>query len=51
MNSESEASELEEVYMPEVEIEVPADSSLPAGQVIVEQSQDVKEHLTPRFVP
>jgi hypothetical protein len=51
MNSESEANELEEVYMPEVEIKVPTDRSLPAGQVIAEQSQDVREHLAPRFIP
>jgi hypothetical protein len=51
MNSKSEANENEEVYVPEVEIKVPDDRSLPAKQVIAEQSQDVKEHLTPRFVP
>jgi hypothetical protein len=51
MNSESEANELEEVYMPEVEIKVPEDRSLPAGQVIAEQSQDVREYLAPRFIP
>ena len=51
MNSESEANELEEVYMQEVEIKVPEDRSLPAGQVIAEQSQDVREHLAPRFIP
>ena len=51
MNSESEAIALEEVFMQDVARKVPVDSSLPAGQVIAEQSQDVKEHLTPRFVP
>ena len=51
MNPESEANPLEEVYGQEAEIKVPVDSSLPAGQVIAQQSQDVKEHLTPRFVP
>ena len=50
MNSESEANELE-VYMPEVEINVPQDRSLPAGQVIAEQSQEVREYLAPRFIP
>ena len=51
MDSESEANDLEEVYKPEVEIKVPTDCSLPAGQVITEQSQDVKEYLAPRFIP
>ena len=51
MYSESQTDELKEVYLQELEVKVPTDSSLPAGQVIVEQSQDVKEHLTPRFVP
>jgi hypothetical protein len=51
MNPDSEANQLEEVFVPEVEIKVPTDRSLPAEQVIAEQSQDVKEHLTPRFVP
>lgn len=51
MNSESEASELEEAYMPEVKIKVPEDRSLPAGQVIAEQSQEVREYLAPRFIP
>jgi hypothetical protein len=51
MDSESDANELEEVYMHEVEIKVPEDRSLPAGQVIAEQSQDVREHLAPRFIP
>ena len=51
MDSESEANELEEVYMQKVGIKVPADSSRPAGQVIAEQSQEVKEHLTLRFIP
>ena len=51
MNSELEASEVEDVYMPEVEIKVPEDRSLPAGQVIAEQSQDVREYLAPRLIP
>ena len=51
MNLESEVDKLEEVYTQEVEIKVPAYSSLPAGQVIAEQSHDVKEHLAPRFIP
>lgn len=51
MNSESETKELKEVYMPEVEIKVPEDRSLPAGQVIAELSQDVREYLAPRFIP
>jgi hypothetical protein len=51
MNSEPEAAKLEEVYMPEVEIKVPTDRSLPAAQVIAEQSREVKEHLAPRFIP
>jgi hypothetical protein len=51
MSSQLEANESKEVYVQEVEIKVPDDRSLPAGQVIAEQSRDVKEHLTPRFVP
>ena len=51
MKPESEANELEKVYMLEVEIKVPVDRSLPDEQVIAEQSQDVKEHFTPRFIP
>ena len=51
MNTESDPNELEKVYIPEVEIKVPEDRSLPAGQVIAEQSQDVREHLAPRFIP
>jgi hypothetical protein len=51
MNSESEVNELEEAYIPEVEIKVPEDRSLPAGQVIAEQSQDVRGYLAPRFIP
>ncbi len=51
MNSELEANEHEELYLPEVEIKVPIDRSLPAEQVIAEQSQDVKEYLAPRFIP
>jgi len=51
MNSEPEANKLEEVDLPEVEIKVPADRSLSAGQGIAEQSQDVNEHLAPRFIP
>jgi hypothetical protein len=51
MNSEADVNELEEAYMPEVEIKVPEDRSLPAGQVIAEQSQDVREYLAPRFIP
>ena len=39
MNSESEANQLEEVYMPKVDIEVPSDRSLPARQESAEQSQ------------
>ncbi len=51
MNSESESNEYEEAYMPVVEIKVPVDRSLPAEQVIAEQSQEVKEYLAPRFIP
>jgi len=51
MDTESDANDLKEVYMLEVEIKVPTDRSLPAWQVIAEQSQDIKEYLAPRFVP
>ncbi len=51
MDPEPDANELEEVYMPDVEIKVPTDRSLPAGQVIAEQSQDIREYLAPRFIP
>jgi hypothetical protein len=47
MKLEFDAYEFEEVYMQEVEIKMPIGCSLPARQVITEQSQDVKEHLTP----
>ena len=51
VNSEADVNEVEEVYMPEVEIKVPEDRSLPSGQVIAEQSQDVREYLASRFIP
>jgi hypothetical protein len=51
MNSESETIRAEEVYKPEVEIKVPTDRSLPAAQVIAEQSKNADEHLAPRFIP
>jgi hypothetical protein len=51
MNSVPEDNEDDEMYLPEVKIKVPADHSLPAGQVIAEQTQDVREYLAPRFIP
>jgi hypothetical protein len=47
----SQANELQEVYLQEAELEMLNDTSLPAGQVIAEQSTDAEEHLAPRFVP
>jgi hypothetical protein len=35
----------------EAELEKLADTSLPAGQVIAEGSEDAEEHLAPRFIP
>ena len=50
MKLEFDANEFEEVYMQEIEINLSTGCTLPAGQVIAEQSQDVKEHLTLQFV-
>ncbi len=44
MNSESEHKELQEVCMPDFNIEVPV-------YLIAEQSQNVKGQLAQRFIP
>lgn len=51
MNLTPQSDQAQEVSLQAPEIKVPDDRYLPAAQVIAEQSQDVKEHLTPRFVP
>jgi hypothetical protein len=51
MNPSSEPNELQEVHLQEADLKTINDTSLPAGQVIAEQSEDAEEHLTPRFIP
>jgi len=51
MNPSSEPNELQEVYLQEADLKTINDMSLPAGQVIAEQSKDAEEHLAPHFIP
>jgi len=53
MNPSSQPNELQEVQLQEADIKALTDTSLPAGQVIAEQTQDkdAEEPLAPRFVP
>ena len=53
MNPSSQPNELQEVQLQEAELKTLNDTSLPAGQVLAEQSQsqDAEEPRSPRFVP
>jgi hypothetical protein len=51
MNPPSQPNELQEVYLQQAEVEALNATSLSAGQVIAEQSQEAEERLTPRFIP
>ncbi len=51
MNPSSPPNELQEVHLQEADIQVLNDTSLPAGQVIAEQSEEAEEPLAPRFIP
>ncbi len=52
MNPSSQPNELQEVHLQEADLKVLNDTSLPAGQVIAEQSEQAEEEpLAPRFVP
>jgi len=51
MNPSSRPEELQEVYLQEADIKILSDTSLPAGQVIAEQSEAAEESLAPRFIP
>ena len=58
MNPSSQPNELQEVYLQEADtsvavlwIKILNDTSLPAGQVIAEGSEDAEDHLAPRFIP
>jgi hypothetical protein len=51
MNPSSEPNELQEIHLQEADLKTINDTSLPAGQVIAEQSEDAEEHLAPRFIP
>lgn len=53
MNPSSQPTELQEVHLQEADIKALNNTSLPAAQVIAEQTQDqdAEEPLAPRFVP
>ncbi|MBN2118822.1 MAG: hypothetical protein JW730_19790 [Anaerolineales bacterium] len=53
MNPSSQPNELQEVQLQEADIKALTDTSLPAGQVIAQQTQDqdAEEPRAPRFVP
>ena len=53
MNPSSQPNELQEVHLQEADLKTLNDTSLPADQVIAEQSQsqDAEEPRAPRFVP
>ena len=51
MNPSSDPNELQEVSLQEADLKAINDTSLPAGQVIVEQTEDAEQHLAPRFIP
>ena len=51
MNPSSQPNELQEVHLQEADIKTLNETSLPAGQVIAEQTTDAEEPLAPRFVP
>ena len=49
MNPMPQPNEPQETY--ELAIKAPTDDSLPAAQVLAEQTHDADEHLAPRFIP
>ncbi len=53
MNPSSQPNELQEVHLQEADLKVLNDTSLPAEQILAEQTQDqdAEEPLAPRFVP
>jgi hypothetical protein len=51
MNPVSPPNELQEVHLQEADLKTLNETSLPAGEVIAEQSKEADEPLTPRFVP
>jgi hypothetical protein len=51
MNPSSDPNELQEVSLQKEDLKAINDMSLPAAQVIAEQSEDAEEHLAPRFIP
>ena len=53
MNPSPQPNELQEVHLQEADIKALNETSLPAGQVIAEQTQDkdAETPLAPRFVP
>jgi len=51
MNPSSEPNELQEVHLQEADLKALNETSLPAGQVIAEQSEAAEESLAPRFIP
>ena len=51
MNPSTQPNELQEIQLQEIDVKNINATSLPAGEVIAEQSQEADEPLTPRFVP
>ena len=51
MNPTTQPNELHEPYEQELAIKAPTDDSLPAAQVLAEQSNDVEQPVAPRFIP
>ncbi len=51
MNPPSQSNDPQEIYIQEPVPKTLTDTSLPAGQVIAEQSKDTEEYLAPRFIP
>ena len=53
MNPAPQPNELQEVHLQEADLKTLNETSLPAGQVIAEQSKekDAEEHFTPHFIP
>ena len=53
VNPSSQPNELQEVHLQEADIKALNETSLPAAQVIAEQTQEqaLEEPLAPRFIP
>ena len=53
MNSLSSPKELQEISLQEADLKILNDASLPADEVIADQSKDAQagESLAPRFIP